>query len=453
LCLYHGQILQTPQSEKDPRFNPQICRQRNAKSVVAVPVYHDGKVAAVVELVSSQANAFQEHDVRSCQLMAGLVTEAIARAAELEWKQVLAAERATMLSALEKLKPQLERLAEDPDAPASETTVADLSVREVPQPAPVILPPPPLPPASESHATELEKCGKCGHLLEPSEVFCGACGASRDNSDIQSKWATLWHLRVASESLPSEGEHSRADSNDYPEYPTMDEIRAELAEALPDLAAKAAAAEQPDSGQAIETGETPISALHDDETNPDKTEPGDIAGPKASADAALVRQAVDSPQVWTSAAKARQWLDSVQSGKGDQPAQHWLTVQWRTQRANIYLAAAGILLLAVIFARPQSDPAAAAGKGSNRTRETASIDPKPHLTLFQRVLVGVGLAEAPPAPVYMGNPDTRVWVDLHTALYYCPGSDLYGNTPKGKYTTQRDAQQDQFEPALRKVCD
>jgi len=63
------------------------------------------------------------------------------------------------------------------------------------------------------------------------------------------------------------------------------------------------------------------------------------------------------------------------------------------------------------------------------------------------------LAEAPEPPEYKGNPQTQVWVDLHTALYYCPGTDLYGKTPKGKFTTQRDAQLDQFEPAYEKACD
>ena len=44
----------------------------------------------------------------------------------------------------------------------------------------------------------------------------------------------------------------------------------------------------------------------------------------------------------------------------------------------------------------------------------------------------------------MGNPDTQVWVDVHTALYHCPGSELFGKTPDGKLASQRDAQQDQF---------
>ena len=68
------------------------------------------------------------------------------------------------------------------------------------------------------------------------------------------------------------------------------------------------------------------------------------------------------------------------------------------------------------------------------------------------MLINLGLAEAPEPVEYKGNPDTQVWVDLQTALYYCPGADLYGKTPKGRYSSQRDAQLDSFEPALRKAC-
>ena len=65
----------------------------------------------------------------------------------------------------------------------------------------------------------------------------------------------------------------------------------------------------------------------------------------------------------------------------------------------------------------------------------------------------MGLAEAPEPPEYKGNPDIQVWVDLHTALYYCAGSDLYNKTAKGKLTRQRDAQLDHFEAANRKPCE
>jgi hypothetical protein len=79
--------------------------------------------------------------------------------------------------------------------------------------------------------------------------------------------------------------------------------------------------------------------------------------------------------------------------------------------------------------------------------------PDADLSLFDRILVKLGLAEPPEPLEDKGNPRTQVWVDLHTALYYCPGSDLYGKTLKGRFSSQRDAQLDQFEPAYRKACD
>lgn len=68
------------------------------------------------------------------------------------------------------------------------------------------------------------------------------------------------------------------------------------------------------------------------------------------------------------------------------------------------------------------------------------------------LLVSVGL-KSPPPTVYGGNPERKVWIDVHTALYHCPGSPLYGKTPKGRYAKQKDAQADHFEPAARKACD
>jgi hypothetical protein len=69
--------------------------------------------------------------------------------------------------------------------------------------------------------------------------------------------------------------------------------------------------------------------------------------------------------------------------------------------------------------------------------------------------VKLGRAEVPqraPAPP-TGNPNVRVWVDVHTALYYCPGSDLYGKTPGGQFASQRDAHLDHFEPATGTLCE
>jgi hypothetical protein len=157
------------------------------------------------------------------------------------------------------------------------------------------------------------------------------------------------------------------------------------------------------------------------------------------------------PYPWGSAKKAQHWLETVKVQHG--PRAQWLAHQWQTRRANIYVGFAVLILLMVITGwgiRPNSTTAA--GNGSPTQSAQNQAPPEPNLTLFEKLLVSLGLAEAPPAPVNMGNPDTEVWVDVHTALYHCPGSELYGKTPDGRMATQRDAQQDQFEPANRKVC-
>jgi len=76
----------------------------------------------------------------------------------------------------------------------------------------------------------------------------------------------------------------------------------------------------------------------------------------------------------------------------------------------------------------------------------------PHSRL-QSLLVQLGLAQSSPHSAYAGNPNTRVWVDVHTALYYCPGSELYGKTPGGRFSKQRSAQEDEFEPSTNIPCD
>jgi hypothetical protein len=153
---------------------------------------------------------------------------------------------------------------------------------------------------------------------------------------------------------------------------------------------------------------------------------------------------------WSSARKARQWLDHLKNEP--KPSFAWLNQVWEKRRATIYLAIAALILMVAI---------AQIGLSGGRRQPTASVAAKSHrhkaaplhLTLFEQLLVGLGLAEAPPAPTYQGNPNVQVWVDIHTALYYCPGADLYGKTNGGRFTTQIEAQQDQFEPANRQVCD
>ena len=53
-----------------------------------------------------------------------------------------------------------------------------------------------------------------------------------------------------------------------------------------------------------------------------------------------------------------------------------------------------------------------------------------------------------------GNPQRRVWVDMKTGLYYCPGADYYGfgGRERGKVMLQRDAEYEYFQPATGAPC-
>lgn len=109
----------------------------------------------------------------------------------------------------------------------------------------------------------------------------------------------------------------------------------------------------------------------------------------------------------------------------------------RFHRADLYLAVAVVVALAGLLW-----PAAVAPRRTG-------------LGPFQRAMVKLGLAEAPAPPVVhlLGDPGVEVWVDPHTALYYCPGAEQYGKTADGYVANQRDAQMDRFGPARRSPCE
>jgi ribosomal protein L40E len=113
-----------------------------------------------------------------------------------------------------------------------------------------------------------------------------------------------------------------------------------------------------------------------------------------------------------------------------------LRVTLRFRRADLYLGTAVfVAALALLW------PAAGVPR-------PAALGP------WERALVMLGIAEAPAPVVHLqGDPGIEVWVDPHTALYYCPGEEPYGKTPNGRLANQREAQMDRFEPASRSACE
>jgi hypothetical protein len=416
----------------DGRLSTEFSREHPDKQSIALPLYHEGSLTGLLEVRFADADSIQESEMRSCQLMAGLMTEAIARAADREWRQTLAAERAAMLEALERIKPQLERLAVGPAKNAEPAHEVIEPPEDIVNPAGEIEEPEIQIPISESSAKSGREtvCPQCGYQFGDQELFCGRCGTARPagtspSGDLQSKWASMWHLQQAAENKQHEETEPATEDHelslptlaeDRPSHETSSELSPELQKVMEQFS------EEPDEAE--------VASGHDSALVID----GEVA---EDALATAVPEAGKTPSPWASATKANKWLESLNPKS---PGGIWLA----KHRADLYVAGAVVLLLIVLSGwgmRP----------ADNRTQSKNSA--QPNLTLFEKLLINLGLAETPPTPVYLGNPNASVWVDLHTALYYCSDSDLYGKTPGGKFTTQRDAQLDQFEPAARKNCE
>jgi uncharacterized Zn finger protein (UPF0148 family) len=409
-------------------------------SPAVFPIFREGQNVGLLQLSFPENQPIQEHEIRSCQLLAGLLGETISRAAELEWKQSLAAERATMLEALEQLRPQLERLAAEPAQASPSEPAAPISTGMVANfapdgalPVPIGAEPEPTAAAEVpleiapgfadfvSGTHSISTCKNCGFHFNDGEMFCGRCGTPR-SVEIP-----------PSIELPADADLEQ--SAKEPEVP-HDAVAAladmRLGEALEPATLQFASdirASEDSTALAIDHQPAELKIAEEEQGKAEMVE--EVATPaEPSPDSSAAR-----PSPWSSATSTRRWLHSLQ-----QADQAWLA----RHSGDISLLIAAIVLLLVLYGW-NSHPVL--------NKVHAGTPAQPSLTLFERMLVALGLAEAPAAPVYTGNPNVQVWEDLHTGLYYCGGADLYGKTPGGKVTSQRDAQLDQFEPAARKACE
>jgi GAF domain-containing protein len=423
------------------------CRRRGIQSLICVPVYHDGQTAGGLEVYFAAPNAFSEPDVHSCQLMAGLVTEALARNQELSSKHSLATERAVMLEALERLKPNLAALV---DSTAAKVSAAPAAASTAAAPA-----------------TQTVFCRKCGHELVAEEQFCGECGTPRrgeyEPPSMQSKVASMLSMQesvkknangsgangtsadldMAGKSNAPHSPRTLADSaeSEFPELFRLPDPTTETSDEIEEITEPHVAAAKP--GEETHLLDLTLQA----EVENDGLENGEEeSGDEAEAETALVKQP-STP--WTSAAAAREFLERL---AGRTPTESGALARFlRSRRGDVYLALA-VLLAAIAIRWGIWSNHSVSATGNPAAASASHRHSDADLPFFDRVLIKLGLADAPDAPEDKGNPDIQVWIDLHTALYYCPGADLYGKSPKGKFETQRDAQLDNFEPANRKAC-
>ena len=79
LCARTATSWRCDSSDRDPYVDRARCRELGMQSVLATPVSHLNNVLGVLEVFSSQKNAFSDQDVATVQLLGGLLVVAITR--------------------------------------------------------------------------------------------------------------------------------------------------------------------------------------------------------------------------------------------------------------------------------------------------------------------------------------------------------------------------------------
>lgn len=246
----------------------------------------------------------------------------------------------------------------------------------------------------------------------------GEMDEPRPGERLQHKWASMWRMSqergLRPERSAEVATRPRADRN----WPALVEP-ALVQPAAVESAFAEPAAESRRSTEAIIKALAPVDLARED---------ADAAGEPFALSASDEFSPDVPPDVdsFDGGDGARSWMGRLVDGR----------VTLRFRRSDLYLGTAIVVAaLALLW------PAA----GSPRR---AALSP------WERALVTIGIAEAPaPAIRLQGDPGIEVWVDPHSALYYCPGEEPYGKTADGRMSTQHDAQMDRFEPASRSACE
>jgi hypothetical protein len=90
---------------------------------------------------------------------------------------------------------------------------------------------------------------------------------------------------------------------------------------------------------------------------------------------------------------------------------------------------------------PIQSPESTAGTATPASSQTSTSPPAP-----------ISLAGEPPKQAQTPADSVRVWVNLSSSVYHCPGSEWYGKTKNGKYMSQADAIAMGARPAYNKSC-
>jgi diguanylate cyclase (GGDEF)-like protein len=84
LCVLEGRVLRSDDTADDPRVDAEACRQVSARSMICVPLVHQGETVGVLKVYSPGAHHFHEGDVETLELLSELIAAHMSHASLFE---------------------------------------------------------------------------------------------------------------------------------------------------------------------------------------------------------------------------------------------------------------------------------------------------------------------------------------------------------------------------------
>jgi GAF domain-containing protein len=79
LCVRTGQAWRCDDAATDPNVNIEACRSLGIRSVIAAPLNQLNRVLGILQVLSAEAFAFDDHDVATVQLLSQMMVMAFSR--------------------------------------------------------------------------------------------------------------------------------------------------------------------------------------------------------------------------------------------------------------------------------------------------------------------------------------------------------------------------------------
>jgi diguanylate cyclase len=73
LCVREGQVLRSDDTADDPRVDAEASRRVNARSMICVPLLHQGKTVGVLKVYSPETDHFDDGDVETLEMLSELI--------------------------------------------------------------------------------------------------------------------------------------------------------------------------------------------------------------------------------------------------------------------------------------------------------------------------------------------------------------------------------------------